>query len=236
MRFSYSNKRELVCYAQRSVTMGTRGMAASSQHLATLSGYKALARGGNAVDAAVAMVFTLSVVEPHSVGIGGDAFALIYLAGENRLLAMNGSGRAPALATADRILEKGMKAMPERDILSVTVPGALMGWAEAVERYGKLSLSDLMEDAIYYAEEGFPVTEVIAGEWKSVEDVLARRPGAAKTYLVDGKAPRPGQVFRNRDLASTFRKIAGEGVEIFYQGEIAETITEFCRREGGLRP
>ncbi len=192
MEFSYNQKRESNSYAQRSVTMGPRGMVASSQQLATLAGYKALSRGGNAVDAAVAMVSTLNVVEPHSVGIGGDAFALIYLAKENRVVGMNASGRAPYAANLSWFHDKGIKTMPERGILPVTVPGALHGWAQAVERYGNLQLSDLFEDAIYYAENGFPVTEVISGEWRSMEQTLISGKPFSKTYLIDGKAPRPG--------------------------------------------
>ncbi len=148
MKFTYSQKREWKSAAQRSVSMATHGMVAASQPLATLSGYKILSRGGNAVDAAVAMISTLSVVEPHSLGLGGDAFALIYLAKENRLIGMNGSGRAPYRATLDGFKERGMKEVPERGILAVTVPGALHGWAQALERYGTLKLQDVFEDAI----------------------------------------------------------------------------------------
>ena len=130
MKFSYTQKRELKSFAQRSVVMAPRGMAASSQHLATLAGYRALAKGGNAVDAAVAMIAVLNVVEPHSVGIGGDAFALLYIARENRVLGMNGSGRSPYGARIAKLKERGYSHIPDRGILSVTVPGALHGWAQ----------------------------------------------------------------------------------------------------------
>ena len=146
MDFSYNQKREQNSYAQRSVTMAQRGMVASSHQLATLAGYKVLSRGGNAVYAAVAMVSTLSVVEPHSVGIGGDAFALIYLAKENRVMGMNASGRAPYHANIAWFHDRGIKTMPERGILSITVPGALHGWAQAVERYGNLELGDFQRN------------------------------------------------------------------------------------------
>ena len=234
MQFSYNQKREWGSYAQRSVAMGLRGMVASSQQLASLSGYKALSNGGNAVDAAVAMVSTLSVVEPFSVGIGGDAFALIYLAKENKVVGMNASGRAPYEASLAWFHDKGMEAMPERGILSVTVPGALHGWAQAVKRYGNLKLGDLFEDAIYYAENGFPVTEVIAGEWKSMEGLLVSQKGSSKTYLIDGKAPRPGQVFQNKDLAQTYTKIAQNGILAFYEGEICKAIVDFSQQNNGL--
>jgi len=188
MEFTYKQLREWKAAAQRSVMMGREGMVASSQTLATLAGYKILVKGGNAVDAAVAMVSTLSVVEPHSVGLGGDAFALIHLSKEKKLIGMNGSGRAPYRANLKWFHEKGLKEIPERGLLPVTVPGALHGWASATERYGKLSLGELFEDAIYYADHGFPVTEVIAGEWKEVEKILLSHESSSRTYLVNGRA------------------------------------------------
>ena len=191
MEFSYNQKREMNSFSQRSVTMASQGMVASSQHLATLSGYKTLLKGGNAVDAAVAMISTLNVVEPHSVGIGGDAFALIYLSKKNKIIGMNASGRAPYKADLNYFKERNMKAMPERGMLAVTVPGALHGWSEAVAHYGNLELSEVFEDAICYAENGFPVTEVIAGEWENAKEILLSHKSASKTYLINGKAPKP---------------------------------------------
>ena len=234
MPFTYSSRRRRESASQRSVVMGTNGMVASSQHLATLVGYKILAKGGNAVDAAVAMVSTLNVVEPYSVGLGGDAFALIYLAGENRLMGMNGSGRAPYRATLDELKSHGMNEIPEKGMLSVTVPGALHGWGEALERYGTLTLADVFEDAIHFAEDGFPVTEVIAGEWKHTESILRATESASKTYLIDGKAPRPGQRFVNKDLARTYKTLVREGVRAFYEGEICGAILDFSNRHQGL--
>ncbi len=234
MEFTYKQRREGRSARQRSVVMGSQGVAASSQHLATLAGYKILAKGGNAIDAAVAMVSTLSVVEPFSVGIGGDAFAIIYLARENKLIGLNGSGRASYGANINWFREKGLNEIPERGILPVTVPGALHGWAQAESRYGKLSLEDVFGDAIYYAEHGYPVTEVIAGEWKNAEKILLSTESAGRTYLIDGKAPRPGQIFFNKDLARTYKTIAREGIGAFYGGEICDTIVNFSNRNGGL--
>jgi gamma-glutamyltranspeptidase / glutathione hydrolase len=234
MKFTYSQKREKQRAAQRSVVMGTHGMTASSQHLATLSGYKILARGGNAVDAAVAMASTLSVVEPYSIGLGGDAFALIYLAKEKKLVGMNGSGRAPYRANLEQFADRGIREMPERGILSVTVPGALDGWAQAVEHYGRLSLSEVFRDAMDYAEDGFPVTEIISGEWSHLERILLSSESSAKAYLRGGKAPEPGQVFVNRDLARTYKKIVQEGVKTFYEGEICQAILKTSTQSGGL--
>jgi len=234
MEFTYKQLREWKAAAQRSVMMGREGMVASSQTLATLAGYKILVKGGNAVDAAVAMVSTLSVVEPHSVGLGGDAFALIHLSKEKKLIGMNGSGRAPYRANLKWFHEKGLKEIPERGLLPVTVPGALHGWASATERYGKLSLGELFEDAIYYADHGFPVTEVIAGEWKEVEKILLSHESSSRTYLVNGRAPRPGQIFINRDLARTYKQIAEEGVGTFYEGDIRDAIVNYSNRNSGL--
>ena len=234
MKFTYKQRRDRSSAAQRSVVMGSQGVAAASQPLATLAGYKILSKGGNAVDAAVAMVSTLSVVEPFSVGIGGDAFAILYLAEENKLVGLNASGRAPYRANINWFKEKGLNEIPERGILPVTVPGALHGWAQAVSRYGKLTLGDVFEDAIHYAEHGFPVTEVIAGEWKNAEKILLATESAAGTYLIDGKAPRPGQIFFNKDLARTYKTLVREGIGAFYEGEICDAIVAFSDRHGGL--
>ena len=209
-------------------------MVASSQPLATMAGCRILLKGGNAVDAAIAMVSTLTVVEPYSVGIGGDAFALIYLAKENRLIGMNGSGRAAYRASIDWFMEHGIEEIPEKGIYPVTVPGALHGWAEALERYGTLPLGDVFEDAIYYAEGGFPVTEVIAGEWKTAESLLRSNDASARAYLVNGKTPEPGYRFRNPDLGRTLQAIAREGVGVFYQGEVRDAIIRSSNRLGGL--
>ena len=234
MEFTYKPRREWKRAAQRSVAMGTNGMVASSQPLATLAGYKILQKGGNAIDAAVAMVSTLNVVEPHSVGLGGDAFALIYLSKEKKLIGMNASGRAPHRADIKWFNQNGMKEIPERGILSVTVPGALHGWASAVKNYGTLSLGEIFQDAIHYAENGYPVTEVIAGEWKNAENLLLSHESSSKTYLIHGKAPQPGQIFVNQDLSRTYKKIAHDGIETFYGGEICDAIVNYSNRNNGL--
>ena len=234
MEFIYPQRREGGRAAQRSVAVGTRGMVSSSQYLATMAGARILQKGGNAIDAAVAMVSTLTVVEPQSVSIGGDAFALIYLAKPERLIGMNGSGRSPYRATIEWFRSHGMREIPERGIYSVTVPGALHAWGEALERYGTLPFAEVFEDAVYYAEEGFPVTEVIAGEWKNGEAALRSDEGAARTYLVNGRAPAPGSRFRNPDLGRTLRSIARDGVGVFYGGEIRDAILRCSSSRGGL--
>jgi gamma-glutamyltranspeptidase/glutathione hydrolase len=234
MEFTYPQRREWKSAAQRSVLMGTHGMVAASQPLATLAGYKMLLKGGNAVDAVVAMVSVLSAVEPHSVGLGGDAFALIYLAREKRLIGMNASGRAPYRATINWFEERGMDEIPERGIFTVTVPGALHGWAQALERYGTFRLCDVFEDAIDCAENGYPVTEIIAGEWREAESLLLSSESSSRAYLIDGKAPRPGQIFINRGLARTYQKIVRDGIETFYEGEICDAMVNISNRYQGL--
>lgn len=234
MEFTYTNRRRWESAAQRSVVMGTRGMVASSQPLATQAGLRILLKGGNAVDAAVAMLATLSVVEPHSVGLGGDAFALIWMAREKKLLGLNGSGRAPQAATTQWFLDKGLKAVPERGILPVTVPGALHAWQEALDRCGSMGLGDVLEDAIHYARDGFPVTEVIAGEWANASAILKENQEAAAVFLPGGRAPRPGELFSNPDLARTLGAVASGGIEAFYGGEIGKAIARCCEKMGGL--
>ncbi|RJX34843.1 MAG: gamma-glutamyltransferase [Desulfarculus sp.] len=234
MHFNYQQKREWGAAAQRSVLMAPRGMCVASQPLATHSGLKMLQRGGNAVDAAVAMVATLSVVEPYSVGIGGDCFALFHLAAQNKVLGLNSSGRAPKAARQEWFAAQGLSAMPTQGMLPVTTPGALMGWAQAVERHGRLGLADVFEDAIYYARHGFPVTEVIAGEWREAEKLLAATPSAAATYLLNGRPPRPGQVFQNPDLAAAYAQIVDQGIGVFYGGALGQRIAKFSQENGGL--
>ncbi len=160
--------------------MGRRVMVASSQRLATQTGLKVLAKGGgNAIDVAVAMVCTSSVVEPHSTGIGGDAFTLMYLALKKKLIGMNASGRAPYAADLSWFRERCMQEIPATGVLSVTVPGALHGWAEAIKRYGRLGLGNVSEYAIYYADNGFPVSEIIAGERQTAGEKLLSHPSSA---------------------------------------------------------
>ncbi len=234
MRFTYPGMRHWNTPAQRSVVMAPRGMAASSHPLATRTGVRVLEDGGNAVDAAVAMVAVLTVVEPHSVAAGGDAFALLSLEGGSKVVGLNASGRAPAAASVEAYQALGHQTVPTTGAFSVTVPGAVAGWAEALERYGTKGLDTLLQPAIDYAERGFPVSEVIAGEWAPAEELLRRDPAAAATYLINGKTPKPGQVFRNPDLGRTYRRIAELGPDYFYRGELAEAIAACVRAGGGL--
>ncbi|MFO7494599.1 MAG: gamma-glutamyltransferase [Desulfobacterales bacterium] len=234
MKFRFNQKREWSSAAQRSVSMACGAMVASSQPLASLSGCRVLAAGGNAVDAAVAMAATLCAVEPYSVGIGGDSFALFAFDHGRRVVGMNGSGRAPRKATLEGMRAGGHTRMPQVGMLSVTVPGALKAWSDALERYGRLTLGDVLQDAIRYAEEGVPVSEVIAGEWREATALLAAHESSARTFLPAGQAPHPGQVFKNPDLAASLRKIAAGGAQVFYGGEIGRAIAAFSAKNGGL--
>jgi gamma-glutamyltranspeptidase / glutathione hydrolase len=210
------------------------GMVASSQPLATLAGVKILMDGGNAVDAAIATAAVLGVVEPMSIGIGGDAFALFYSAKDKTIKALDASGRSPFAATLEFCRTSGFKEMPQRGIHSVTVPGAVDGWATLLEAYGTRKLGDVLQTAIRYAAEGFPVAELTAESWHESEARLKADEGAALNYLVRARAPRAGEIFRNPRMAKTLERIAKEGAEGFYRGEIAAKIVQCSERQGGL--
>jgi gamma-glutamyltranspeptidase/glutathione hydrolase len=210
------------------------GMVVSSQPLATLAGVRVLMDGGNAIDAAVATAAVLGVVEPSSLGIGGDAFALFYSAKDKVLKALDASGRSPYAASLDFFRKSGFKAMPQRGIHSVTVPGAVHGWSALLDSYGTRRLREVLESAIHYADDGFPVAELTAESWHESEASLKDDEGAAINYLVNGRAPRAGEIFRNPSMAKTLRRIADEGPDVFYTGDIAEKIVRCSEKKGGL--
>lgn len=220
----------------RQLVMATHGMVSSGHYLASLSGLKVLQRGGNAVDAAIATAATLTVVRPHMCGIGGDGFMLYYDQRTNRLMALNGSGRAPYSSTADFFIEKGLKTIPKRGILSTSIPGLVDLWDQAMEKQGTMGLSDVLEDAIQYAEGGFPMYPSLYKELmgKEFQDLASREPLLGATFSVDGKLPQPGDVIRFPHLASVLKKIAKGGRDIYYKGEIAEKIVDFVKQGGGL--
>lgn len=205
-----------------------RNMVATSQPLAVQAGLSMLAKGGNAVDAALAAASTLAVVEPTGNGLGSDAFAIVW--DGRQLHGLNASGRSPSAWTPDRFA--GRDHMPAHGWESVTVPGAVSAWADLSARFGKLGFEILLEPAIGYAETGFAVSPVIAELWKKGGALLAREPGFAETFLPDGRAPRAGETFRNPALAATLREIATSKGEAFYKGEIAVRIADFAREHG----
>ncbi len=217
----------------RSTVMGKNGMVVCSQPRASLAGVEVLRRGGNAVDAAVATAAVLGVLEPMSIGIGGDAFALIYLAGPRALKALDASGRSPYVANPEFFRRQGMDQVPEAGIHSVTVPGAVAGWAAMLDAHGTLPLAGLLAPAIECAAEGFPVGELTSGHWHKSEAKLKKNPAAAAAYLPGGRAPKAGEIFRQPDLARTLGKIAEQGPAVFYRGEIAEKIVRCSEQLGG---
>jgi gamma-glutamyltranspeptidase/glutathione hydrolase len=218
----------------RSVTLATHGMVATSHPLAAQIGLDILKQGGNAVDAAIATSAAMGLMEPMSCGIGGDLYAIVWDAKSRKLYGLNASGRSPYRATLALFAEKGLKEIPLTGPLSWSVPGCVDGWEELRKRFGTRTMDRLLEPSIRYAEEGFPVTEVIAGYWKRAEAKLRRHPDAAKTFLVEGHAPLAGQVFRNPNLARSYREIAAHGRDAFYKGRIAQEIVAFSEKNGGL--
>ena len=218
----------------RSAVMARNGVIATSQPLATGAGLRVLQSGGNAIDAAVTAAAVLSVVEPTMNGPGGDLFAMVYSAKDHTVHGLNASGRAPALATLDEFTRRGLAHIPLRGELSVSVPGVVDGWNELLTKYGTRTLAQALDPAIKYARDGYAVSEIIAMQWKEAEAVLARDPNAAKTFLIDGKAPAAGDVFRNPALANSLEQIAKGGRDVFYKGAIAKAIADDMRRRNGL--
>ncbi len=209
------------------------GIVAASQPLAARAGVQILERGGNAIDAAIATNAVMGLVEPQSNGIGGDLFAIVYEAATDRLHGLNSGGWAPAGLSPAILKAAGMTEMPQSGIHSVTVPGAVAGWDALRTRLGRLSMAELMAPAIFYAEDGFPVSDVIAAHWQALAPRLAAAPNAAATYLPNGRAPRGGELFRNADLASSLRRVAAHGCAGFYDGPTAEAILAISRQMGG---
>jgi len=218
----------------RSPVLARNGMVCTSQPLATAAGLRILQQGGNAVDAAVAAAAVLNVVEPMMTGIGGDVFALVYWSKTGELAGLNASGRAPYAMDLEYMKKKGYDRFPEHGPDTVTVPGALDGWVALVERFGRLKMEQVLATAIEYAENGFPVSEIIVNQWTSEIDLLRKDEWAAKTYLVNGRAPSHGEIVSNKNLGGTFRKIAAAGRKAFYEGEIAEKIVRAVRAKGGV--
>ena len=219
----------------RSPVSGLRGVVATSQPLASNAGLDILKAGGNAIDAAVATAAVLTVVEPNSTSLGGDAFIMVYIAAEKKLVGLNASGRAPYGMTLESLNERLDKHDMDRirGIYSVTVPGAVDGWFEVLEKYGTMSMAEVLEPAIHYAEHGFPVSPIIADAWRSLE--RSQEPSTRATWLIDGKrAPRAGDVFRNPDLARTFRALGSHGRDAFYKGHIAEAMVEYSDQHDGF--
>ena len=221
-------------HASRSEVIATHGMVATSQPLATQVALDILKAGGSAVDAAIAANATLGLMEPTGCGIGGDLFAIVWDAEKGELTGLNASGRSPESLTLQHFRDLGLEGIPYLGPLAVSVPGAVDGWYELHERYGRLPMSDLLAPAIRYAEEGFPVTQFIASLWQ--ENVAAREEfaGVKEVYMPGGAAPQTGDVFKNPNLANTYKLIAAGGRDAFYKGDIAKTIDAYMAEHGGF--
>jgi gamma-glutamyltranspeptidase/glutathione hydrolase len=220
-------------FQSRSVIVAQHGIVATSQPLAAQAGLDVLKAGGNAADAAVAAGAVLGVVEPMSCGIGGDLFLIYWDNKTGKLYGLNASGRSPYDLNRDVFKKRGLKQIPDQGPLSWSVPGCVSGWSDLLQRFGSRPLGELLKPAIDYADEGFPVSEIIAADWKSSEKSLERWPDSAKTYLVDGRAPAIGEIFRNPRLAATYRAIAAGGADVYYRGRIADEIVAFSEVNGG---
>jgi gamma-glutamyltranspeptidase/glutathione hydrolase len=216
------------------------GLVASSQPLATLAGIRILQAGGNAADAAVATAAALNVTEPTSTGLGGDMFALFYDAKTKRVTALNGSGRAPAALTMEQIKRDHLLASLQSPISNpfhahnITVPGACAGWCDLIERHGTLAMRDILAPAIELAERGFPVAPITAYFWARGVERQLKNALNGNELTIDGRAPRPGEIFRNPGLARTLRAIADGGKDAYYRGEIARAIVDVVQKAGGV--
>jgi gamma-glutamyltranspeptidase/glutathione hydrolase len=232
--------------SRRSNVMATRGMVATSQPLAAQAGLNILQAGGNAADAAIATAAMLNVVEPLSTGIGGDCFALYWDAKTKQVTALNGSGRAAAAADIADLHRLGYTHMPTFTGHAVSLPGTVAGWSDLLERHGRMTLADVLQPAIWTAENGYPVSEIIANGWLTQVDKLLRAPGwvsgdqdngpaqpSGRELLIDGRAPRPGELMRIPTLGTTLRGIAAEGKDYIYRGDFAAKLSEHVQRYGG---
>jgi gamma-glutamyltranspeptidase / glutathione hydrolase len=217
----------------RSMVVSRDGIVAAESPLGAQAGATILAHGGNAVDAAVAANAVMGVVEPMMNGMGGDLFAIVYDAKRQKLYGLNASGWAPAKLSIEFLKSKGIVEMPHRGIHSVTVPGAVDGWSKLLSRFGTKRFSDVLSPAIHYAREGFPVPELDAAYWADPEDDLRADTNAVATFLINGHAPRLGEIFRNADLANSLELVAQGGSAAFYKGEIAHSIVAYSAKAGG---
>ncbi len=217
----------------RSVVMSRGGIVAAESPLAAQAGATILAHGGNAVDAAVAANAVMGVVAPMMNGIGGDLFAIVYDAKSGKLYGLNASGWSPAGLTAEFLKSRGIQQMPQSGIQTVTVPGTVEGWSKLLERFGKKKFAEVLAPAIHYATDGYPVSERTAVDWEEGAGEVQNDANAVNTYLPDGRAPRAGDLFRNRDLARSLESIVSGGRDAYYKGEIAKAIVEASKHYGG---
>jgi gamma-glutamyltranspeptidase/glutathione hydrolase len=218
----------------RSPAVGRRGMIATSQPLASAAGVKVLQDGGNAIDAAVTAAAVLAVVEPSMNGIGGDLLAIVYDARTKKAYGLDATGRSAYAATPEEFARRGMKEMPARGVLTVDVPGVIDGWHQLLTRFGSITLPRAMAPATAIARDGFAVAELVAADWQTHVPALAGDPATAATFLLNGHAPKHGELFANPRLARTLQLIASDGRDAFYSGPIARALVADIRQRGGL--
>ena len=221
-------------FSTRSEIIASNGMAATSQPLATQVAIDILKQDGNAIDAAIAANAMLGLVEPTGNGIGGDLFAIVWSAKDQKLYGLNASGRSPASLTLEHFKKIGLDKIPSHGPLPVSVPGAVDGWFELHKRFGALPMTTILEPAIRYAREGFPLTEIIAAAWQRSAPRLEKWAGFRETFMPNGRAPAKGEIFKNPNLANTLEQIANGGRDVFYKGEIAKKIDLFMEEVGGF--
>lgn len=218
--------------SRRSNVRSTNGMVATTQPIAAAAGVRAMMNGGNAVDAAVTTAAALNVVEPHSTGIGGDLFALVWNASDKQVHALNACGRSPGQSSLQALRDMGLSSIPDQSPFSVTVPGTVNGWETLLGRFGRMSLPDALQPAIQYAEQGFPVSEVISDHWQVGGPRLAVGPAGGE-LLLDGSPPAAGDVMKIPTLAESLRTVADGGSDAFYRGPLGERICKFVQSLGG---
>jgi len=221
-------------FATRSEVIAQNGMVATSHPLASQIGIDILKEGGNAIDAAIAANAALGLMEPTGNGIGGDLFAIVWIEKEKKLYGLNASGRSPEDLTLKYFIENNFKSIPAYGPLPVSVPGVVDGWFELHNKFGKIKMRDILSPTIKYAEDGFPVTELVSYYMKNASDNFQDYPNFKETYFIDDSTPEKGQVFKNPDLANTLRTIVKNGKKGFYEGEIAQTIANFVQDQGGF--
>jgi gamma-glutamyltranspeptidase/glutathione hydrolase len=221
-------------FALRSPVLASNAMAATSQPLATQVALDVMQSGGNAIDAAIAANAVLGLVEPTGNGIGGDLFAIVWDAKQQKLVGLNASGRSPKSLSLEWFKDQGYESIPSHGPLPVTVPGAVDGWFMLHQRFGSKPMSALLAPAIRYAEEGFPVTQLIAYYWNRSVPILSKWPGFNEQFTLQGRAPKQGDVWRNPNLANTLKTIAEQGRDGFYAGPVAKVIADYMQANGGF--
>ena len=221
-------------FSTRSEIIAENGMVATSHPLATQIGIDILKQGGNAIDAAIAANAAIGLMEPTGNGIGGDLFAIVWVEKEKKLYGLNASGRSPKNLTLDYFKDNKFEKIPAYGPLPVSVPGCVDGWFELHDRFGKMNMKNVLNPAINYAENGFPVTELVSYYMNIASKNFNTYANFKETYHVNGRTPKKGQLFKNPDLANTLKIIAKQGRKGFYEGEIAETISQFIIDQGGF--